>query len=140
MVDQLLEPVFGIVEGVLVGEVEHDHPRLREGEVVVDNCAVPFLAGRVPEFQVEGGVGVRYLLEAVVDADGGLLGVELAVDVADEQGALANGRPADDDGFVVFETCVLHLAHLLRILLQIITITMLINSTPTSIFQPSFYF
>ena len=138
MIDQLLEPVLGIVEGVLVREVEHDYPRLREGEVVVDNCAVPFLTGRVPEFQVEGGVGVRDLFEAVVDADGGLLGVELAIDVADEQGALANGRPADDDCFVVFETCVLHLAHLLRILLQIITITMLINSIPTSIFQPSF--
>ena len=83
---------------------------------------------------------MRNLLEAVIDANGGLLGVEFAVDVADEQGALANCRPAYDDGFVVFETCVLHLAHLLRILLQIITITMLINSTPTSIFQPSFYF
>ena len=27
VVDQLLEPVLGIVEGVLVGEVKHDYPR-----------------------------------------------------------------------------------------------------------------
>ena len=51
------------------------------------------------------------LLEAVVDADGGLLGVELSVDVPDEEGALPDCRPPDDDRLVVFESALLDLTH-----------------------------
>ena len=43
------------------------------------------------------------LLKAIVDADGGLLRVELPVHVPQQQRALAHGRPADDDRLVIFK-------------------------------------
>ena len=94
----MLEPGLGVVERLLVGEVE-------------DNSAVSLLSGRVPEFQVEGGIVVLYLFEAVVDADSWLLRVVLAVDVAQQQRALAHGRATDDDGLVVAQGGVFNLTH-----------------------------
>ena len=58
---------------------------------------------------------MRDLLKAIVDADGGLLRVELPVHVAQQKRALAHRRPADDDGFVIFKGGVLHLTHISRI-------------------------
>lgn len=55
------------------------------------------------------------LLKAIVDADGGLLRVELPVDVAQQQRTLAHRRPADDDRLVIFKGRVLHLTHISRI-------------------------
>lgn len=55
------------------------------------------------------------LLEAIVDADGGLLRVELPVDVAQQERALADCRPADDDGLIIFKGGVLYLTHISRI-------------------------
>ena len=57
---------------------------------------------------------MSYFFEAVIDADGRLLGGELTVDIANKEGAFAYCRPSDDDGFVVFESCIFDLAHLLR--------------------------
>lgn len=49
--------------------------------------------------------------KTVVDPDGGFLRVELPVDITDEKGAFAHSGSTDNDGFVVFETCFLELAH-----------------------------
>lgn len=55
------------------------------------------------------------LLKAIVDADGGLLRVELPVDIAQQQRALAHRRPSDDDGLIIFKGRVLYLTHISRI-------------------------
>ena len=107
----MLEPGLGVVERLFVGEVEDHAGGLGECEVVVDNSAVSLLSGRVPEFQVKGGIVVLYLFEAVVDADSWLLRVVLAVDVAQQQRALAHGRATDDDGLVVAQGGVFNLTH-----------------------------
>ena len=52
------------------------------------------------------------LLEAIVDADGGLLRVELPVHVAQQEGALSDGRPANDDRLIIFKGGVLYLTHI----------------------------
>jgi hypothetical protein len=113
--DELLQPGLGVGERVLVGEVKHHAGGLGQREVVVYDGSVAFLAGGVPEFEVEGGVGIGHLLEAVVDADGGLLRVELSVHVAQQQRALAHCRPPDDDRLVVLQAGVLKFTHNYRI-------------------------
>ena len=90
VVHQLLQPVFSVVERVLIGKIKHNNSRLREREIVVDNGSVPFLTSRVPKLEVEGSVLVGDLFKSIVNADSGLLRVELSIDVADEEGALAH--------------------------------------------------
>lgn len=48
--DELLQPGLCVVEGVLVAEVEDDAGSLGEGEVIIDNGPVAFLASGIPEF------------------------------------------------------------------------------------------
>lgn len=50
MQDELLQPGFSIVEGVLISDIEDDAGGLRESEVVVDDSAISFLSCGVPEF------------------------------------------------------------------------------------------
>lgn len=52
-----------------------------------------------------------YFFESVVDSYGGFLWVKLSIDVPDEECAFADGWPADDDGFIIFESAILYLAH-----------------------------
>lgn len=111
VVHQLLQPVFSVVEGVLIGKIKHNNSRFRKREIIVDNRSVPFLASRVPKLEVKGSVLVRNLFKSVVNADSGLLRVELSVDVAYEEGALAHRWSSDYDSLEVFQTSVLYLAH-----------------------------
>ena len=48
--DELLQPGLGVVEGVLVAEVEDDAGGLGEREVIIDDGPVALLAGRIPQF------------------------------------------------------------------------------------------
>ena len=48
--DELLQPGLSVVEGVLVAEVEDDAGSLGEGEVIIDDGPVAFLASGIPEF------------------------------------------------------------------------------------------
>ena len=87
---QLLQPCFSVSQRVLVSEVEHHHCCLGQVEVIIDDGAVTFLSSGVPQLEVEGVALVLDFFEAVVNADGGLLRVVAAVDVAQQQGALAH--------------------------------------------------
>lgn len=52
-----------------------------------------------------------YLFEAIIDSDGGLLRVELFVNISNEEGAFAHCWPTDNNGLVVFQSSLLNLTH-----------------------------
>ena len=136
MIYELLKPVFSIVEGILVCEVEHYHPSFRESEVVIDNSSVPFLSGGVPELKVESSIRMTDFFEAVVDANGGFLRIELSVNIADEESTFPNSWPTNDDGLVVLESTFFEFTHLLRFYYKIITNSnILLNYIQQTIFQ-----
>ena len=114
MVNELLKPVFGIIEGIFIGKVEHNDPCLGECEVIIDNSSIPFLSSRVPELEVEGSVGMSDFFESIVNSNGRFLRVELSINIANKEGTFSNGRSSYNDSFIVLKSCVFELTHTLR--------------------------
>lgn len=52
-----------------------------------------------------------YFFESVIYAYRRFLRIEVSINVSNEKGAFADCRPANDDGFVVFESTFFVLAH-----------------------------
>ena len=90
VVNELLEPVLGVIEGVFVGKVEHNDPCLGECEVIIDNSSIPFLSGGVPELEVEGSVRMSDLFESIINTDGWFLRVELSINITNQKCTFSN--------------------------------------------------
>ena len=102
-----LEPLPDVVEGYPVGNVVDDDDAVRTAVVRGRDSAKPFLAGRVPDLQLDRFPVEMFGADFEVDADGGDERLRVCiVSKAEEETRLAHPRVSDQQQFekvIVFE-------------------------------------
>lgn len=114
MIYELLEPIFSIIEWVLVGKVEHNDTCFWESEVVIDNSSISLLSCRIPKFKIESSIRMTYFFEAIVDSDSWLLRIKLTINITDKESTFSNSWSSNYDSFIILKPCIFKLTHLLR--------------------------
>ena len=99
---QLLQPHFGIVEGLFICDIKNNACGLGKVEVVINDGSESLLSGGVPQLKGEGRILIGDVFEFVIHTDGCFLRYVLAVNVTEKESAFTNCGFADNDSFKRF--------------------------------------
>jgi len=93
---QLVEPVADLLEGGVVGDIEHDHDAVGAAIVAGGDGPEALLAGSIPHLELDVLLVDLHVVDLEVDADGGdEVCIKLVVHETRQQCALADTALAD---------------------------------------------
>lgn len=97
---EVFQPFFDVAEGLFVGDIVDQESGSRRAVIASGDGLEGLLAGRIPDLQLDAGVGGLDDFGPELNADGDfMLLPEGAIDELEEKAALPDAGVADDDVF-----------------------------------------